>query len=126
MARLFLCDDSSEYRALVREILGPEDDLDVVGEACDAQECLDSLPKAGADVLLLDVKMPGMSGLEVLPELRRRAPDVPIVVLSSASAEAAGKAALEQGATAFVQKPMRASALADAIREAIADLDDAA
>ena len=123
MHRIFVCDDAPEYRALLRTILGMEGDLEVVGEACDGQECIEKVPATSPDVVLLDIKMPRMTGLEALPHLRKVAPQTDVVVLSTADPADVGRQAIELGATAFVQKPISALDIPAAIRAHLPVLD---
>lgn len=55
----------------------------IVGEAADGRECIDGVVELRPDLVLLDLKMPGMDGFSVLPELRRRAPEAKVVVLTT-------------------------------------------
>jgi two-component system nitrate/nitrite response regulator NarL len=123
MHRIFLCDDAPEYRRLLREVLNDEDDLDVVGEACDGAECVDEVAGAEPDVVLLDLNMPRMDGLETLPRLRILAPKAKVVVLTSGDAAYHESDAMEAGADAFIQKPMDVFELAGMIREKVPSLD---
>jgi len=123
MRRIFLCDDATEYRALVRAVLSREPDLQIVGEACDGRECLDKVPQTQPDVVLLDIKMPGMSGLEVLPRLRKLWPNGDVVILSTADSHEIRQQAQQLGATAFVRKPLSALDLPGAIRAHLPPLD---
>ena len=123
MHKIFVCDDAAEYRALLRAVLDAEKDLQVVGEACDGEECIEKLPQTGADVVLLDIKMPRMGGLEALPRLREIAPQAHVVILSTADPADVGSEAKKLGASAYVQKPMSAFDLPAAIRAHLPSLD---
>jgi DNA-binding NarL/FixJ family response regulator len=120
LPRLFLCDDDANYRTLVNEVLNLDDDLEIVGQACDGRECVDRVAAAGADVVLLDINMPIMTGFEALPLLREAAPDAKVFVLSSASSETAESTAMALGADAFIQKPYNIMDLAGQIRASLA------
>ena len=120
MPRIFVCDDAPEYRHLVREVLRYEDDLEVVGEAGDGCECVDEVAGTEPDVVLLDLNMPRMDGLETLPRLRILTPNAKVFVLTSGDAALHEQDAMDAGADAFIQKPMDAFDLAGMIRTAAA------
>jgi len=103
----------------VRAVLQPLG-ANIVGEAEDGRGCLEKITEAEPDLVLLDVKMPGMGGLEALPELRVRVPEAKVVVLSTASPIEHEQRSLELGATAYVQKPRDVFRLPDALRSALA------
>jgi two-component system NarL family response regulator len=105
MPSLYLCDDQSDYRTLLRAVLTREEGMDIVGEGGDGESCLRDAARQQPDVVLLDVNMPGISGLEALPRLRQAVPDSVVLVLSTASAEEYEEIALQRGATGYIQKP---------------------
>src|SRR3954453_22669245 len=84
MPRVFHADDEPTYRSLVRVVLSEADaDYEFVGEATDGAEAIELAPAARPDLILLDIHMPGMNGLEALPRLRELLPDAKIVALST-------------------------------------------
>jgi DNA-binding NarL/FixJ family response regulator len=101
--RVFLCDDAPSFRDMLRLALESPGDLEIVGEAEDAAQ-LGALAEAAPDVVLLDVSMPGRSGLEVVQEVRDLAPGARVVVLSSFSAEEKAEAALAAGVDRYLDK----------------------
>ena len=123
MRRIYLCDDAPDYRRLLREILGAEEDLEVVGEGCNGRECVDDARRDHPDVILLDVNMPVMDGLEALPCLRKVAPETQVLILSTAPAAGVEERAMELGAVGYLQKPVDIFALPGAVREKVAALD---
>ena len=102
--RVLLCDDEPNYRFLLRAVLEPEG-AEIVGEAGDGKACLDALEDVEPDLILLDVRMPGMDGMQALPEIHARVPEARIVMLSSADPADLEERSLALGATAFVRKP---------------------
>jgi len=120
MRRIFLCDDTNEYRALVRTVLDAEDDIEVVGEAADGCGCVRNVAETGADLVLLDLNMPGLHGLDTLPHLRRIVPDADIVVLTTDSEAESEVVARERGARGFIRKPRDVFDLPDAVRASVA------
>jgi two-component system NarL family response regulator len=119
--RIYLCDDVREYRALLRAVLTAEEGLLVVGEGGDAGFCLADAAQTRPDVILLDVNMPGTSGLDALPQLREEMPDTKVIMLSTAPPETCEDLALERGAAAFIQKPRNILDLPGMVREKLAD-----
>jgi DNA-binding NarL/FixJ family response regulator len=116
--RVFLCDDAPDYRTLVRAVLQPLG-ADIVGEADDGRTCIEQVAEADPEIVLLDLKMPGMTGLAALPRLTELVPDARIVVLSTAPASEYEQRTLDLGAVAYVQKPRDIFTLPDALRAAL-------
>ena len=98
--RVVICDDVAALRTLMRSALEAEPDLIVVGEAGNAHRGVEVIARLQPDVVLLDLSMPGMDGLEAIPEIRERSPDSSIVVFSGFSAARMSGPALELGAVA--------------------------
>ncbi|MEA2169176.1 MAG: hypothetical protein QOF76_2476, partial [Solirubrobacteraceae bacterium] len=116
--RVFLCDDTPELRRLVRRAIDAEDDLDVVGEADDPVDGLPLIESLQPEVVLLDLSMPRMDGLEALGHLARIVPDTAIVVFSGLRGDALASKAHALGADAFVEKSAPLPDLIEAVREA--------
>jgi DNA-binding NarL/FixJ family response regulator len=79
---VYICDNYGALRDLMRFALEDDPRVQVVGEAEDAITCVRELPEARPDVLVLDLRMPGVTGLEAVPEIRDASPDTRIVVYS--------------------------------------------
>jgi two-component system, LytTR family, response regulator AlgR len=117
--RIFIADDETPARERLKELLGDiaaELPSTLVGEARNGLETLDRLPSSGAQVILLDISMPGMGGLEVARHLRmlERAPTVVFVTAHDRHAVQA----FELNALDYLLKPVRAERLAAALRKA--------
>jgi two-component system, chemotaxis family, chemotaxis protein CheY len=117
--RVYICDDSPEYRLLLRMVLADEGAL-IVGEGSDGQECLDGVAETDPSLVLLDLNMPGLGGLDALPKLREAMPDVKIVVLTTSKASESEEAAMAAGADAYVSKPIDATTVPRLLREGLA------
>ncbi len=102
--RVVIADDADDLRLLLRLQLTTSWDCEVVGEAASGPEAVTVAAETAPDVVLLDLAMPGGSGLDAIPELRRVAPDARIVVLSGFSREHLGADAFDAGADAYVEK----------------------
>jgi DNA-binding NarL/FixJ family response regulator len=118
-SRIMIVDDHALVRDAVQRALGAAE-FDVVAEASSAQEALDRVGQARPDVILLDIDLRGTSGLDVLPELKRRAPRARIVMLTVSADGDDVDDAIRRGATGYLTKDMSSEALTRAIRGAIA------
>jgi DNA-binding NarL/FixJ family response regulator len=82
VVRVLLADDNARFRGTLRRLLERDPDIVVVAEAGDGAEALDLADEVGPDVVLMDVSMPGLDGLEATFELKARLPDVTVLMLS--------------------------------------------
>lgn len=113
--RLFLVDDHAIVRAGVRALLSGHDGLDVVGEAESGEEALVRVPEAGADVVLLDLSLPGMNGIATARALRAQVPGLRMVALSMHEDPEYVQGFLEAGGSGYVPKSSLEAQLVDAI-----------
>jgi CheY-like chemotaxis protein len=112
MPRVFHCDDEPNYRSLVKVVLSSADTgYEVVGEAADGREAIDRAPALDPDILLLDVNMPGMGGIEALPHLREALPDTKIIALTTSWRSAWEEHWNRLGGDGFIEKPRDALSL---------------
>jgi len=114
---VFLVDDVVELRTLVRLALEEDPDVEVVGEAANGREGVLGVGETQPDVVLLDLSMPDMDGLEALPLMRERAPDTRLVVLSGHEAGRVSLEALDQGASRYINKAADFDAIRTAVHE---------
>jgi two-component system response regulator NreC len=114
--RIVLADDHAIFRSGLRALLATEEGLEVVGEAGDGRQAVERCRELFPDVLVLDLKMPGVSGLEVLPELRQRCPRTRVLVLSMLAEEQYLLEVLRAGGLGYVPKSAADDELIDAIR----------
>jgi two-component system, NarL family, invasion response regulator UvrY len=119
MIRVLIADDHSLMRAGLKMILSETEDLRVAEEASNGEEVLDKLKNNSFDVMLLDINMPKKSGFEVLAELRAMGNRMPVVVLSTFSAEDYGDSAIKAGAAGYLTKEQAPEKLIDAIRKVV-------
>ncbi|MEV4084446.1 response regulator transcription factor, partial [Nonomuraea fuscirosea] len=103
MIRLIIVDDHPIVRDGLRGILDT-DDFEVVGEAADGPEALAVALRTAPDVVLLDLRMPGMSGAEVIRRLREQQPGVHVLVLTTFDDDADVLPAIAEGATGYLLK----------------------
>ena len=104
---VLICDDSALMRNLISRIVDETEGLKVVGKAENGQALLDMLKTTKPDVILLDIEMPVMNGIEFLKKRQQLHIDVPVVILSSVATEGASVTiqCLELGASDFITKP---------------------
>jgi len=115
-----LADDHSVVRQGLRALLEDESDFAVVGEAADGLEVAGLVERVKAQVLVLDLMLRGLNGLEVARQVRQRSPQTRIIILSMYANEAYVLEALRNGAAAYVLKEASAADLVHAIREVMA------
>ena len=116
--RVLVCEDVEAFRVLLRHTLPEDGDIEVVGEAADGVAGVRAAGELQPDVVLLDLTMPLLDGMEAIPAMLERAPHARIVALSGWDAERAAQEALALGAVAYVQKGDDAGAFRDAVRAA--------
>jgi DNA-binding NarL/FixJ family response regulator len=114
--RVFLVDDQELVRAGFAMVVDAQPDMRVVGEAGDGAEALARLAVTAADVVLMDVRMPRLDGVEATRQLVERGPGPRVVVLTTFDLDEYAFAALRAGASGFLLKDARADDLLDAIR----------
>jgi|SRR5581483_8242218 len=120
MIKILIADDHPIVRSGLKEIVTKERDIVVGGEARDGQELLDLVRKQHWDVVVLDISMPGRSGLDVLIQLKREYPRLPVLILSVQSEEQYAVRALKSGASGYLTKQSVPGELVKAIRRVVA------
>ena len=118
--RVFLLDDHEIVRRGLIDLLGSTNDITVVGEAGTAADALHRLPATKTDVAILDVRLPGGSGIDVCREIRSVMPEVRCIILTSYDDDEALFAAVMAGASGYLLKQIGGRSLTDAIREVAA------
>jgi len=116
--RLLLVDDEAAIRRGLRMRLELEPDMEVVGEAENGAAALEQARRLAPAVVLMDVQMPGMNGIDATREMRAQAPRTAVVVLSMFDDAETQSRARDAGASAFVAKQGIDSSLLEAIRHA--------
>lgn len=126
--RVLIVDDHTVVRQGLRLLLEAQADIEVVGEAVGGKEALLAAQEAKPDVILLDLIMPGMSGLDVLRELQKQHIASRVLVLTSSLDDHMVRQAIQAGAQGYLLKTSRSSDMLDAIRQTaqgISSLDPA-
>ncbi|WP_371676806.1 response regulator transcription factor [Streptomyces sp. NBC_01276] len=118
--RILLAEDQSMVREALAALLGLEPDIEVLAQVARGDEVVAAAGNHDVNVALLDIEMPGMTGIEAAAELRRSHPSLKIVVLTTFGRPGYLRGAMEAGASAFLVKDAPAAQLADAVRKVLA------
>ncbi len=119
MIRVIVADDHPVVRQGLRQIVEASEDIVVAGEAADGRDVLDVTVKHPADILLLDLSMPGLDGLDVLKQLRHDRVEIPVLVLTMHSEDEFALRAFKAGASGYLTKDTAPTELVAAIRRVV-------
>ena len=115
---VYLVEDQALIRECLRAMLDLEPNLEVVGDSAEAERALQELNNLDVDVVLMDIKLPGLNGIEATRRLKENHPDLPVVMLTSYQDEYLA-AAFEVGANGYILKSCTTQQLVQAIRAAL-------
>jgi DNA-binding NarL/FixJ family response regulator len=115
--RVLVVDDAANLRELLTLLLEIEDDFEVVGTAADGRQAIEVAESLQPDVVLLDLAMPVMDGLQALPALRAALPLARIVIFSGFEHQALAEEALHAGADAYIEKGTSVTQLVTRLRD---------
>jgi two-component system response regulator NreC len=118
--RILVCDDHALLRSGLRRLLDAEDDFNVCAEAATADEAVEHARTLRPDVVLLDIVMPGRSGLDALPDLLDASPGTKVLMLSMQDEPGYVRRAFALGASGYVVKDAADSELVQAVRDVMA------
>lgn len=119
MIRVLIADDHPIVRQGLKQILSQEPEFSVCGEAQTSQDVLDLIRKQSWDVVILDISMPGRGGLDVLKDIKRERPKLPVLILSMHPEDQYAIRALRAGASGYVTKESAPEELVSAVRKII-------
>lgn len=119
MIKILIADDHAIVREGLKQIVAEESDMTVSGEASNANELFELLEKESWEIVILDINMPGKSGLEVLKEMRAMNIKTPVLILSMFSEDQYGLRALKAGAAGYLKKVSAPTELVTAIRKIV-------
>jgi len=119
MIKVLIADDHPIVRQGLRQILSGISDMEVAGEAANAQETLEQVRVGSWDVLVLDITMPDRSGFDILKELKHEQPHLPVLVLSIHAEEQLAVRVLKAGASGYLTKENAPNELVKAIRKVV-------
>lgn len=113
--KIFLVDDHKIIRDGLSAVFFMTEDIEVIGEAAFSDELDELLTKNTPDIIVLDIELPGMSGIEITKELKERSPEIKILILSSHTDIDSIQDAIKNGANGFLQKDSSSEELTNAI-----------
>ena len=117
MIRVLVAEDHTIVREGIKQLIGMARDLEVAGEACNGEQLLEVLRRTPCDVVLLDISMPGVNGLEAIPRIRALTEAPAILVLSMHDEAQMAARALKAGAAGYATKDSDPALLITAIRK---------
>jgi len=120
MIKILIADDHAIVREGLKQIVAEETDMKVTGEAANASELFELLTSDEWEIVVLDINMPGKSGLEALKEMKSRNIKVPVLILSMFSEDQYGLRAIKAGAAGYLKKVSAPTELVSAIRKIVA------
>lgn len=119
MIRILLADDHTLFREGVRALFASEEDIEVVGEAADGEEAVRKTEDLRPDLVVMDILMPGMNGIEATQRIRNSYPETKVLALSMYDDEEHVQRLLTAGASGFILKHATHDELVKAVREVI-------
>ena len=118
--RILIADDHEVVRQGLRMFLSMDDAFEIVGEASNGQEAIDLLARVKADVVLMDLLMPVLSGIDAIPIIRQQYPDIEVIALTSVLDNGSVVKAVRAGAIGYLLKDANSSELVQSIKAAAA------
>jgi DNA-binding NarL/FixJ family response regulator len=115
--KVLIADDDHEYRSFIRRLLARDTDVDVVGEAMDGEQAVSLSERLKPDVVLMDLDMPRVDGLEATRRLKEGGGTTRVIIVSNLADEACRQAAAKCGADGFFLKSAEIAHLMSAIRQ---------
>ncbi len=119
VTRVMIVDDDARFRRHIRQFLESEPSMELVGEADNGEDAIRKAVDLKVDLVLMDVRMPGMSGIEATRRLRAEVPDATVIVLTMYDLEEYREAAMACGASGYVTKRSMVEELMPTIRTAL-------
>jgi len=117
MIKILIADDHSIVRQGLKQIVAEEGDIIVSAEAANSDELFDSISQKECDLIILDINMPGRSGIEILKDLKKLKPELPVLILSMYGEEQYGVRSIKAGASGYLKKVSAPEELVKAIRK---------
>jgi len=116
--KVLIVDDHALLREGIRSLLASHDDIEVVGEAANGSEAIEKVREVDPDVILMDIAMPVMDGLEATRRIRKQNPNIKIIILTQYDRKDYVLSSIKSGASGFIPKNVIISELVSAIRTA--------
>lgn len=115
--RVLIVEDDEPTRTLLRDVL--EEEGYKTDSVNNGSEAFRKLVKESFDLIITDIRMPGLTGLDILPGMKKLHPDIPVIIITGIGSEEVQRKALERGATVYLEKPLHIRELRTLIREII-------
>ena len=119
MIRIVIADDHEIVRAGLKQIISDDEDMEVLGESNNGENLIELVKKNDYDVVLLDLKMQGISGIDVIKHIKVLKPDLPIIVLSMHAEDQYAVRTIKAGASGYLTKETAAENLVSAVRRVV-------
>ncbi|HPF04669.1 MAG TPA: response regulator transcription factor [Spirochaetota bacterium] len=119
MIRIVIADDHEIVRAGLKQIIADDSDMEVAGESNNGENLIELVKKNDYDVVLLDLKMSGLSGIEAIKHIKAIKPELPIIVLSMHAEDQYAVRTIKAGASGYLTKETAAENLVNAIRKVV-------
>lgn len=116
ITRVAIVDDHFFFRQGVRDVLNAEEDIEVVAECADGEEALEVLSTAQPDIVLMDVNLPNLNGLQITQKLKNAHPEINVIILTAYDDEEQIYRAIRIGASAYFAKDVAPAQLLDTVR----------
>ena len=116
ITRTLIVDDDGSFRRRVKELLASEPDMEIIGEAADGREAILKARELKPDLVLMDVRMPGMNGVNATRQLKNEMPEIKVLILTIFDLQEYREAAMASGASGYVIKKSLIEELMPAIR----------
>lgn len=120
MTRVLIVDDHEFFRGVLVDLVNASDDLEAVGECSDGDQVVDAVATLAPDVVLMDLRMPHMSGVDAAGALQREGSTARVIVLTSETADSCRRAARAKGAAGFLLKGDDFDLVLEAVRHVAA------
>ncbi len=120
MIKIVIADDHDIVRAGLKQIISDTRDMEVTGESGSAEQLIELIKKNDYDVVLLDLKMSGMNGLDAIKHIKLMKPDLPVIVLSMHAEDQYAVRTIKAGASGYITKETASENLVSAIKKAVA------
>jgi two-component system, NarL family, invasion response regulator UvrY len=119
MIEVFIVDDHAIFREGLKRVINDAPDMEVIGEAADGSEALQKILAGACDMVILDLGLPGMTGIDVLRVVKAKRPSMPVIIMSIHTEEEYAVMVLQEGASGYLTKESVPGDLLGAIRKVI-------
>lgn len=114
--KILICDDAAFMRMMLKDILN-RNGYEVVGEACNGKEAVEKYSTLQPDLLLMDITMPEMDGIQALREIRKEDPNARVIMCSAMGQQAQVTESLKAGARDYIVKPFQSDRVLDVVKK---------